>query len=123
MEENIILTDVEKRVLDVLRDKEEWVSWKLKRISDKEFDIGVEGEKRLGNSTYGFSAWVPLSVIYNVDWTDHKVWKFSDWYGQKGYILAQGYDWSGIRDSSNDAIWKMFGVALRMMGIYVKTRR
>ncbi len=31
------------------------------------------------------------------------VWAESDGYGPKGYIPDQGYDWSGVRDSSDAA--------------------
>lgn len=63
---------------------------------------------------------MPLSIISGVNWADNKIWKLSDGYGKKGYIPVQGYDWSGIRDSSVEAIWEMTYVALRMMGEYIK---
>jgi hypothetical protein len=31
------------------------------------------------------------------------VWAQSDGYGERGYIPTQGYDWSGIRDSSEES--------------------
>lgn len=31
------------------------------------------------------------------------IWTETDAYGPKGFIPAQGYDWSGIRDSSDSA--------------------
>lgn len=37
------------------------------------------------------------------------IWSCSDGYGEPGYVPEQGYDWSGIRDSSPaavDAMWK-----------------
>lgn len=30
-------------------------------------------------------------------------WKYTDAYGERGYIPAQGYDWSGFRDSSKES--------------------
>lgn len=29
-----------------------------------------------------------------------EAWKHTDAYGEKGFMPAQGYDWSGFRDSS-----------------------
>ena len=34
---------------------------------------------------------------------DADVWKLQDGYGAPGYTPAQGWDWSGIRDSSREA--------------------
>jgi hypothetical protein len=39
------------------------------------------------------------------------LWSYSDGYGGEGYIPEQGYDWSGIRDSSPAAVARMFKVA------------
>lgn len=36
------------------------------------------------------------------------IWAESDGYGEPGYVPEQGYDWSGIRDSSEDAIRAMW---------------
>jgi hypothetical protein len=36
------------------------------------------------------------------------IWMYSDGYGAPGFIPEQGYDWSGIRDSSTDAIESMW---------------
>lgn len=38
------------------------------------------------------------------------IWSRSDGYGEPGYVPCQGYDWSGIRDSSCDAIEAMHAV-------------
>lgn len=35
------------------------------------------------------------------------IWSLSDGYGEPGLIPPQGYDWSGIRDSSLEAIEAM----------------
>jgi hypothetical protein len=40
------------------------------------------------------------------------VWANSDGYGVPGLVPEQGYDWSGIRDSSIDAVEAMFLVAI-----------
>jgi hypothetical protein len=36
------------------------------------------------------------------------IWSLSDGYGSPGFIPEQGYDWSGIRDSSVEAVEAMF---------------
>lgn len=43
---------------------------------------------------------------------DH-LWDLSDGYGEPGYIPEQGYDWSGIRDSSIEAIESMYESLVR----------
>lgn len=118
MEQNDKLSETEKEVLEILKEKERWIDITIKRNSDKEFDIIIEGQEDRGEHKFDFSAWMPLSIIRHVDWTSNKIWKLSDGYGHKGYIPTQGYDWSGIRDSGNEAIWQMTKVALRMLGIY-----
>lgn len=36
------------------------------------------------------------------------IWAESDGYGEAGYVPDQGYDWSGIRDSSPRAVEAMY---------------
>ncbi len=114
------LSEREKRVLDILRRKECWTKYSVERRSGEEFDINIEGEQGIGENKWLFSAWMPLSIISGVNWADNKIWKLSDGYGKKGYVPIQGHDWSGIRDSSSEAIWDMTYVALRTMGEYIK---
>jgi hypothetical protein len=38
------------------------------------------------------------------------LWAESDGYGEQGYVPEQGYDWSGIRDSTPDAVRAMWRV-------------
>lgn len=48
-----------------------------------------------------------------------KIYAQSDGYGEPGYIPVQGFDWSGIRDSSSQAKEAMSSVArdyLRAIG-------
>lgn len=42
------------------------------------------------------------------DLTSVRIWNRSDGYGPQGFMPDQGYDWSGIRDSSPAAIEAMF---------------
>lgn len=41
------------------------------------------------------------------------IWSLQDGYGVVGYTPEQGWDWSGIRDSSIEAIEAMFEAATR----------
>lgn len=45
-------------------------------------------------------------------------WDFQDGYGEAGATPAQGWDWSGIRDSSPAAIWAI-AEALDLLGLVV----
>jgi hypothetical protein len=38
----------------------------------------------------------------------YAVWDRSDGYGEPGTVPPQGYDWSGIRDSSDHAVAEMY---------------
>lgn len=44
-----------------------------------------------------------------------EVWKFQDGYGEVGYTPSQGWDWSGIRDSSDEAYKNMVDAVVRVM--------
>jgi hypothetical protein len=44
------------------------------------------------------------------DETLDAIWSLQDGYGEPGYMPVQGYDWSGIRDSSDEAIAAMLAV-------------
>lgn len=40
------------------------------------------------------------------------IWARSDGYGEPGFVPPQGYDWSGIRDSSDAAVASMYAVVV-----------
>ena len=42
-----------------------------------------------------------------------RVWNLSDGYGYPGEVPPQGYDWSGIRDSTIEAVEDMYAEAIR----------
>lgn len=107
------ITSNEIKVLAILCDKEEWNHIITERNSDKEYDINISGEKGGANKSMS-GGWLPLNIIYLV-WADDRIWRLTDAYGSKGYIPSQGYDWSGVRDSSTEAIWKMFDVAIKIL--------
>ena len=41
-----------------------------------------------------------------------ELWAWSDGYGTPGYVPPQGYDWSGIRDSTPAAVEEMYAAAV-----------
>ena len=45
---------------------------------------------------------------YGTTYERSELWKLQDGYGSRGYVPVQGYDWSGIRDSSYAAKLAMF---------------
>ena len=38
----------------------------------------------------------------------NKIWSLQDGYGEAGYMPSQGYDWSGVRDSTIGAVEAMY---------------
>lgn len=44
-----------------------------------------------------------------------ELYALSDGYGDAGYIPEQGYDWSGIRDSSDQAVCAMYQFCISNM--------
>lgn len=54
-----------------------------------------------------------ITNLKTAEWSDlyRAIYAQSDGYGEKGYIPCQGYDWSGIRDSSDKARADMARVA------------
>ncbi len=109
-----MLRTIEYELLAKVARKRNWGKWVVKRRSDEQYDIEVEGETwENGFLNMAFSAWLPLAAIRAVDWTKPEIWGLTNAYCDiVGFIPAQGHDWSGVRDSSNDAIWEMFDVAL-----------
>ena len=51
----------------------------------------------------------PVSNAERRTWNQRfeQIWSLSDGYGTPGFMPAQGYDWSGIRDSSPEAVERM----------------
>lgn len=76
--------------------------------------VGGEQSYDGGKSWHRFSAWLPLlridMAMANARAFD-AIWALQDGYGEAGYEPAQGYDWSGIRDSSPEAVAAMERVA------------
>jgi hypothetical protein len=48
-----------------------------------------------------------LTAVENAPDGWETCWEFTDAYGEPGYVPCQGYDWSGFRDSSDEALIAM----------------
>jgi hypothetical protein len=113
MEKNA-LTTKEIDILSILCHKAQWKNVFTERYSDRDFDVhifaedGMEARWKISSSMY-------LAIIKTVNWEDKRIWELTDAYGEKGYIPSQGCDWSGIRDSSLEAVWKMTDIAVKML--------
>ncbi len=61
-----------------------------------------------------FCAVRPMMTVIHDRWNhgsdaDRRIiWSLQDGYGEAGYTPPQGFDWSGIRDSSPEATTAMF---------------
>jgi len=96
------LTVNEKNLIRELYSRSAWVSYKVTRKSDKEFDLHIEGTKLWSGGESKFAAWLPLSTIRaSKNWCDYA--------DQTDYpeMVEEG-DWSGMRDTDNDKIWEIF---------------
>jgi hypothetical protein len=113
MEKNA-LTTKEIEILGILCHKAQWKNVFTERNSDREFDVHIFAEDGI-EIRWKISSSMKLAIIWNVNWEDKRIWGLTDAYGDKGYIPSQGYDWSGIRHSSLEAIWKMTDIAVEML--------
>ena len=79
----------------------------VKRGSFKAYDVHIHGEqswKHDGTPLHAFSAWLPLAAINDmINWTHPNVAKETN-YEQ----MALEGDWSAVRDSDPDRIWRIF---------------
>ena len=94
LEDNVQITEKERQLLLYMgyyHSAEELTV--MVRRSEREFDISFVTENR--------QAWLPLSLIRTFNW--ETLADMSD----IPEMVREG-DWSGIRDSSDDTIWKMF---------------
>ncbi len=82
----------------------------LRRRSFREFDIEMDGIYTDSCGTWG--AWLPLAVISAANWCHPSIAELSDY-----RIMAQEGDWSAIRDSRTESIWRMFDVAAEQLRI------
>ena len=83
----------------------------LTRKSDKEFDFTMGGLSPAISYNTKYFAWAPLLAIRELlCWTDPAIARMSDY-----PEMVEDGDWSGIRDSSKETIWRIFDhwVAIR----------
>jgi len=72
----------------------------IERKSNRDFDVKIECTSDL--CTFGM--WLPLGAIRSLTvWADPKIANMTD-----HPEMAMEGDWSGVRDSSADAIWAIF---------------
>lgn len=96
------LSKDEKTLLGMLKPKGYTFSL-ITRNTERPFDLSLEGEMTQGVHCR-FGAWLPLTCIRELTtWTRHEIAGMSD-YSE----MVRGGDWSGIRDSSPEAIWAIF---------------
>lgn len=100
------MTTNEQKLIDLLKTKHIDVV-KAERNSDREYDLKIEGvysEKSTYMAGISYSAWLPLLAIRELtDWTSKNIASHTDYPD----MCEQG-DWSGMRDSSKEAIWTIF---------------
>lgn len=88
------------------------------------FDDG--GETFSGEYSFdGGDFWIKFSASWRLfvideaqtrsDEAANLIWSEQDGYGCPGYTPVQGYDWSGIRDSSEEAKEAMYEIAKRYL--------
>lgn len=87
-----------------------------------EEDGVIRGQQTLGRGDrwVSFSADADLLHIREAldrfpDELGEVIWSLQDGYGEPGYTPVQGWDWSGIRDSSPEAIQAMVTEAKRFL--------
>jgi hypothetical protein len=55
--------------------------------------------------------WIERASALSVD-AAREIWAIQDGYGEAGFTPEQGWDWSGIRDSSPEALTDMLAQAV-----------
>jgi hypothetical protein len=105
-----MIGDMELRLIKLLAKKRGWTKYSAKRQSYNPYDIVIDGE---GPGTRQFAGDLKLIAIRELlNWTLPEIAKMSDYPD----MVREG-DWSGIRDSSDQAIDKIFEIfVLRRYG-------
>ena len=93
---------------------------KAQELSFKEFEALIAGTKPAPKSNKGQADWDLVCDFCHFSGKrrgeldertkrllDSAVWAKQDGYGSPGYTPCQGWDWSGIRDSSKKAVREM----------------
>jgi hypothetical protein len=106
----ITLTEREQKLIDAVAGREKWQTFSASRLSDAEFDLSVDGvHTQFGDSPCKFTAklmWAALHCCCN--WSAPNVAGMTDYPD-----MAMDGDWSAVRDSSDDAKWRIFDAFVR----------
>lgn len=98
---DVALSAGERRALDAVRGMGRTVD-RVARRSGREFDIEIRGRYR--DRRVSYAAWLPLLAI-----SDLLVWTRPEIAGMTDHpAMAEAGDWSGVRDSSDAAVWAIF---------------
>lgn len=76
---------------------------KIERKSARAWDVRFEGIMPGAGFSYRFTAWLPLAAIRELTWTSRAIADECDY-----PMMAIDGDWSGIRDTNEEAIWRIF---------------
>lgn len=99
-----MISDREQTMIDAVAVLERWVEYTATRESDREFDIRIEGTHTQFGSPCRFSAILRLAAIHSMcDWCSDAVASMCDYPS-----MAADGDWSSIRDTNEDAQWRIF---------------
>ena len=116
--EDQLNTDLEKKVISFLAEKNTWTDIEIDRRSDAEWDFTINGRMvykytsaGLDDATVKFSAGPKLALIREAPWTSYG--KMSDYQ----MMVEEAGDWSGIRDSSVESRDVMFEASLEDLGL------
>lgn len=83
----------------------------------KPFTYTVDGEDEPRVAVPDWCRFRARIDLLRIDWACEfdaaadRIWDLQDGYGEPGFTPCQGWDWSGIRDSSPEAIAQMDAVA------------
>ena len=114
LDESVLVTEAERELIRKVGQKESWAHIEtVERFSPRTYDIGLSGQYQAGPGVAdGFSAWLPLATIRAGNWP--RLASLSNY----PRMVRQG-DWSGIRDSSEEAIWDMLSATLRQRWLHL----
>ena len=98
------ITDREQKLIDTVACRELWKTYTVSRISDREFDLAVEGIDTQFGKECRFSAKLMWSALHSCcDWTSPQIAGMTDYPD-----MAMDGDWSAVRDTDDDAKWRIF---------------
>lgn len=111
------INDREQKLIDIVATRDLWKTFTVSRISDREFDLEVEGiHTQFGNECQ-FSANLMCAALHSCcDWTSPEIAGMTDYPG-----MAMDGDWSAVRDTDDDAKWSIFAAHVEPQIIVMAT--